>query len=90
MYGVTEQWRHAAVCVTYPDSAAVSRAHFVESVLAEQIQKGTVSLQKTALILINGHLFQDPFVHQGCTFDAVPKPVLDLNLSHQNSLYTPL
>lgn len=76
--------------ITYPDGATVSRSNLVEPILAEQIQKGTVGLKKTALIFINGHLFQDPFVHQSSTFDAISEPILDLNLAHQDSLYTPL
>lgn len=76
--------------VTYPDGATVSRSHFVESVFAEQVQEGAICLEEAALIIINGHLFQDPLVHQGRTFDAISKPILDLDLSHQNSLYAPL
>lgn len=49
--------------VTYPDSAAVARTHFVETIFAQQIQEGPISLQKAVFILINGHLLEDPLVH---------------------------
>ncbi|TNN41876.1 hypothetical protein EYF80_047943 [Liparis tanakae] len=75
---------------TYPDGAAVPGAHFVEPVLAEQVQEGAVGLQEAALVLVDGRLLQDPLVHEGGALDAVPEPVLDLDLSHQDRLHAPL
>ena len=75
---------------TYPDCTAITRTDFVESIFAEQVQEGPVGLQETTLVFINGHLLQNPLVHQSSTFDAVPKPVLDLDLPHQDGLDAPL
>lgn len=79
-----------ALILTHPDSSTVSGAHFVKAVLAQQIEEGAVRLQEAALVVIDGHLFEDPLVHQGRAFDPVPKPVLDLDLPHQDGLDAPL
>lgn len=76
--------------LTHPDSSAVPGAHFVQAVLAEQIEEGAVRLQEAALVVVDGHLFEDPLVHQGRAFDPVPEPVLDLDLPHQDGLDAPL
>ena len=74
----------------YPNGAAVSGPHFVEAVLAEHVEEGAVRLQQAALVLLHGHLLQDPLVHQRRPLDAVPEPVLDLDLPHQHCLHTSL
>lgn len=79
-----------ALILTHPDSSTVSGAHFVKAVLAQQIEEGAVRLQEAALVVIDGHLFEDPLVHQGRAFDPVPEPVLDLDLPHQDGLDAPL
>lgn len=76
--------------LTHPDSSTVSGAHFVQPVLAQQIEEGAVRLQEAALVVVDGHLFEDPLVHQGRAFDPVPEPVLDLDLPHQDGLDAPL
>lgn len=87
--GVHEAARSLLIC-THPDSPTVSGAHFVQAVLAQQIEEGAVRLQEAALVIVDGHLLEDPLVHQGRAFDPVAEPVLDLDLPHQDGLDAPL
>lgn len=76
--------------MAYPDGAAVPWAYFVEAILAKQIEEGSISLQQAVLVFINAHLLQNPLVHQRCSLDAIPKPVLDLDLPNKHCLHASL
>lgn len=75
---------------TYPHSATVTGAHFVEPILAQQIEEGAISLEQAVLVLVHRHVPQHPLVHQRCSLDATAEPVLDLHLAHQDGLNTAL
>ena len=82
--------RKECVFIAYPHGATISRPQLEEPILAEQVEKRAVGLQQAALVLIDAQLPQHPLVHEGRVLNAVPKPVLDLDLAHQHRLHAPL